>query len=427
MTYPSSSGAMALAKPLSSFLDDAAEFDIGLVHHPLLTATDQVSLLREIDISGSASIGSLMAVLGKGHADPVGAILALFNAGIVSADLPNGVLDEHVRFSRIGAMATDQSDRPDDGLEPVAPPVAPPPSDPKDFADGVAAALPDEIERLDTATLIPNVLVGAASARRGFAALPELQRPGVYILLSQQNAYVGMGVNVGRRVASGSQPISDVDTIVTISDSTGALSEDDALVLERIIHTRVSAAKEVRLVNGTPIGAGVSPQRYAALNAMAAMACETIARHGHLFVNLSPRMVLAGPRAEAGQLAPPRPFNTPPDEEVMEVSFGDGFSALSARQSDTGWLLLRGSDIRLDTVASANASARYLRSAWLHSGVIELSPDGRSYVLSRDILFGSPSAALHFVLGSKGQGRGGWKPIDPDGGYDPDTARLIAA
>ncbi|SMQ85550.1 protein of unknown function [Devosia lucknowensis] len=427
MTYQSSNGAMALAKPLSSSHDCTAKFDIGLARHPLLTATDQVSLLREIDISGSASVGTLMAVLGQGHADPVGAILAMLEADLVSVDLPTGILDEHARIARIQPLAADDDTSPDDDPEPHAPQPIPSPSDPQDPEDGAAAELPVRIQRLEAADLVPDVLVGAASARRGFASLEELQRPGVYILLSHQNAYVGMGVNVGRRVASGSQPISDVDSIITITEKGGGLSEDDAQVLERIIHTRVSAAREVRLVNSTPNGASVTPQRYAALNAMAALACESIARNGYLFLDLSPRMVLAGPRAETGQLAPPRPFNAAPDQEVMEVSFGENLSALSARHSETEWLLLRGSDIRLEPVASANASASYHRAALLHSGIIELAPDGRSYVLARDILFGSPSAALHFVLGSKGQGRGGWKPIDPDGGYDPNTERLIAA
>ena len=104
---------------------------------------------------------------------------------------------------------------------------------------------------------------------------------------------------------------------------------------------------------------------------------------------------------------------------MFELSFGRNLIAHAARKADDDWLLLAGSEIRLDTVASANASASYLRAAWLSSGLLELSDTGEHYVLTRDIAFRSGSGAMHFVLGSKGQGRGGWQPVDS--GFDPDA------
>jgi len=69
----------------------------------------------------------------------------------------------------------------------------------------------------------------------------------------------------------------------------------------------------------------------------------------------------------------------------------------------------------------------YLRSAWLHSGLLDAAPDGRFYVVRRDLSFGSGSAVAQFCTGSKGKGLANWHPIDPDGGYDPATSALIAA
>ena len=100
--------------------------------------------------------------------------------------------------------------------------------------------------------------------------------------------------------------------------------------------------------------------------------------------------------------------------------------ALAARQSDTRWLLLQGSDVRIDTVASANASTRFLRAAWLHAGLLEVAPDGRSLTTTRDLVFRSGSGLAQFCAGSKGRTLESWKPVAPDGGYDPDTAALIA-
>lgn len=396
MTYPSSSGAAASNKPhfLSATTSPIA-IALGLVQHDLVSPTDQVVILATIDETGSASVGDVMVAL-DGHVDPAGAIQVLMAADIVKAEIRSGVLDQHTMLTR--TAPTD----PDDDPTPAAPGGILP----------TLGGLPDDVTALSVASMQPNVLVSPGSARRALGRAGALRRPGVYILLSGAQAYVGMGSEVGRRVANGAQPIADIDAIITITDAHDGMGEADALVLERIIHGRVVAAREVTLVNGTPDGAAVSPERYEELNLFAAMACHALARDGHLFVNLSPRMVLAGPRAEAGRLAPLRAFDEAPDGEVMELAFGKGHMALACRRADDEWVLLRGSDIRLDCVASANASVSYLRAAWHNAGILELAHDGTSYVLTRDMVFSSASAAMHFTVGSKGQGRGGWQPID---------------
>lgn len=397
MTYPSSSGAAAPNKPhySSPAITSPIAIASGLVQHDLVSPTDQVVILATIDETGSASVGDIMVAL-DGHADPAGAIQVLISAGIVNADIRSGVLDHHTLLTR--AAPAD----PDDDPTPSAPGGLLP----------TASGLPDDIVSLLVTSLQPSVLVSPGSARRTLGRTGALRRPGVYILLSGPQAYIGMGSDVGRRVASGAQPIADVDAIITITDTHDGLSEADALVLERIIHARVSTAREVDLVNGTPDGSPVSPDRYEELNLFAAMACHALARDRHLFINLSPRMVLAGPRAEEGRLAPLRAFDEAPDGEVMELAFGKAHMALACRRANNEWVLLRGSDIRLDCVASANASVSYLRAAWHNAGILELAHDGSAYVLTRDVVFFSASAALHFTVGSKGQGRGGWQPID---------------
>lgn len=397
MTCSSSSGAAASNKPpfSSPAVTSPIAIASGLVQHDLVSPTDQVVILGVIEDFGSASVGDVMVAL-EGHADPAGAIQVLISAGMVNADIRSGVLDQHTLLSR--AAPTD----PDDDPTPSAPGGLLP----------TVGGLPADVVSLSVTSMQPSVLVSPGSARRTLGRAASLQRPGVYILLSGTQAYVGMGSAVGRRVASGAQPIADVDAIITIIDAHDGLSEADALVLERIIHSRVAAAREVALVNGTPDGAPVSSNRYEELNLLAAMACHALAREGHLFVNLSPRMVLAGPRAEAGRLAPLRAFDETPNGEVMELAFGKAHMALACRRANDEWVLLRGSDIRLDCVASANASVSFLRAAWRNAGILELAHDGTSYVLTRDVVFSSASAALHFTVGSKGQGRGGWKPID---------------
>lgn len=88
----------------------------------------------------------------------------------------------------------------------------------------------------------------------------------------------------------------------------------------------------------------------------------------------------------------------------MELGSGDGLIAVAVRQSETRWVLLQGSEVRAEVVRSANSSVQYLRSAWLHSGLLDASPDGRSYTVKRDPSFRSGSAVAQFCTGSKGKG-----------------------
>jgi len=392
MTYLPNSGAAAPNKPYIHLPTiPPVAMASGLVQHALVRPTDQIVILTCIDETGSASVRDVMAVL-EGHNDPAGAIEALIAAEVIKADIRNGVMDQHTVLTR--SAPGGGSSTPDDSLSPTVP-------------------LPHGVVALSTGHLQPSVLVTPGAERGSLRRLGALQRPGVYVLLSDNRCYVGASAAVGRRVAAGSQ-LEDVDSIITITDKHGGLSEDDALVLERIMHARVATAREVALVNNLPDGAQVTPERYAELDLFAARACHALASTGHLFVHLCARTVLAGPRAEQGRMAPLRRFEEIPDGRLVELTFGDGHMALACHRADGDWVLLRGSDVRLDTVASAPASVSYLRAAWLHAGILELSHDRKSYMLTRDVKFRSASGALHFVVGAKGAGRGGWQPIEPE-------------
>lgn len=405
MTFVSSIGATAPNKPYSSFLPYPPPVLVaGSVQHELVSLPVQMTILRVVDETGSASLGDIALALGD-HTDAAGAVLVMVDLGILTITYA-GTIDDHAMVRRA--------------------PVTPEPGPFAALAEN-DAALPEGIASLDASPLTPSVMVAEVEARRELGKVTSLERPGIYALIGNGEIYIGASSCVGTRVASGQQPIGDIERIVVITDAANQLTEDEALAAERMFFARVQASRTFPVMNTLPMGAGVDSKRYSELDSFLARACLNLRHHGVLFTEGSARAVLAGPRNEAGRVGTLRPFNGIPNGERLELCFDAGLVALAARQDDRRWLLLAGSDVRINTAISANSSTRFLRSAWLHAGLLELSADGRSYVTTRDIVFHSGSGAAQFCVGSKGRGRDSWTPIDADGGFDADTPALIAA
>jgi hypothetical protein len=282
----------------------------------------------------------------------------------------------------------------------------------------MTSTMPDSLKTVPASPLQPQILIGPGTHRADFGRAAGLQRPGVYIQLRGDDAYVGYGSNVGSRIAAGRQmPDGPPDHVIAIADTHDRLSEDDGKALERILWSRVAADADVTLVNSLPDGAVVEPGRYDQLSLFAGQVALALRQANLMFRGGSVRENIAGPRTEPGRLGAPRRINALPEGRVMELNYC-GLTALAAECPDGRWLLLRGSDVRVDTVASANCTAAFQRAAWLHAGLLEPVADGSCYVVRRDIVFSSGSAVSHFVSGSKGFGRAGWMPLEADADAD---------
>jgi hypothetical protein len=389
----------------------------GLVQHELVSPSIQVRILSIVDETGSATIGEIADAL-PDHPDPVGAVAVMIRLGILVAEL-RGVLDA----STILRRADPDPDPAGAACTPPAAPAGDPPS-------AVAALIKDApvsgLLRLDATPFSPLLVVGPGSRRGEFGRMGETRHPGIYGLMSRTHVYIGTSNDTGRRVATGAQPISNIETIFVLTDANGNLTAEDAKVAERIAWSRAVAFGDRTLANDRPDGGQVDAQRYSEIDHFVAAACLKLRHDDLLFTRGTTRNLMAGPRGEPGRVGAHRPLNDIPDGEVLELSFNDGHIALAAKQAEDRWLLLRGSDVRIDTVATSGVNASFQRAAWLHSGLLDVDADGRSYVVMRDIVFPSGSAVAHFCTGSKGRGLAGWQPIDPDGGHDPGTAALIA-
>ena len=428
MAHATISGRMAARNPNSPSIAIAGDLDQanpGLVRHPLVTPTVQVQILSAVDATGSATIGGIIAAL-PGHADPVGATFALIAAGVLELQ-PQRFIDATTVISRAargvpldGACSRDAlpKDQPEDhpgeaaaseaGILQI------------ESSDLRADVLPDGLYEVPSCQLEARIIVGAG--RAGFRRVHCLQRCGIYILLRDREAYVGYGSDVEARIMNGRQmPGGTPDCVIAIVDANDRLAVEDARAVERILWSFVARDEDFVLVNGLPDGAAIEPDRYDQLTLFVAQVALALRQAGLMFLGGSVREHMAAPRAEPGRLGPPRRIDEVPDGRVMELNYC-GLTAVAAERADGSWLLLRGSDVRVDTVASATASASFQRAAWLHAGLLEPARDGSCYVLKRDLVFSSGSAISHFVSGSKGFGLAAWQPLDEDDPIVPEPA-----
>lgn len=387
----------------------------GVVQHERVSAAIQIAILEIVDETGSATIGDLVRPI-PDHVDVPGAVLALAGAGLLTLDLAGGILDANTIVRRNAFPEPDRSDSKNGAPSG--------PRSPNSSTSAASNAGGQQIFSLPVRAFHPAILVAAASERRALAKCPELQKPGVYILFNRNEYYVGYGSNTGSRIGQGNQPIENVTSIVAITDRNNQLEPRDAKALERIMWSRVALSGLTSTNSEAPEGPALNPQRYSELEALAGQICLALWHNEMLFDAISPRLALAGPQTEPGAKAPQRTFNEVPDGKILELQFC-GMTALAARQADDLWVLLRGSDVRLETAPSADPSVLFKRAAFLHSGHLGLAPDGKSYIALKDILFSSGTAIAQFCSGSKGRRLSSWTPVE--GEHDPDMSALIAA
>ena len=408
MANSTSTGACAPDKSNPLSFPTAVPLGIsGVVRHPLITASVQVQILSVVDEAGSATLGDIIAEL-PDHDDPVGAVIALVEDGALTLAVDRH-LDAHAVVRRAVALGHGS------GLEM---PLSGVPCEPSDPAP--APALPRGLITVPISSGEPIVIVGSGESRRAFGRVPSLSTAGVYAMIGDEQVYIGYGSNLGSRIAYGNQPIGRVETIVAITDSGNGLSGSDGLVAERILWTRLDAAHlSLRMINDVPTAARVTPERYIEIDALIARSALALRREGILFLEGSIRSVLAGPRAEPDRVGPARHRDEVPEGELLELGFGDGLVARAARQDDR-WLLLAGSEVRVETAVTAGATASYLRAAWLHTGLLVRSASGAAYTLTHDMVFPTGSAVALFVTGSKGRTLDAWKSTTPcDDGPPP--------
>lgn len=366
----------------------------GLVQHPLLCPDTQLTLLAEVDKTGSANLAALVAAL-PSHPRPATAALALVAAGVLAIE--PGLIDAGSRLRRaksdtVSATTRSQASTTNAVTESRIDLV---PSHPDN------ATSKGEIRTLRSTKALPGYhdpqIFFASGARRALLGRqPQLRQPGIYLGTLAPWANVGTGSDVGKRVSKGAHlsMLGADDTIFAVIDRNDRLAVGDARVAERLLAQAVEAQGEFKLRNMMPKGEAVDSATYGRIFAFVSEAIQMLREARLAFTSGAGIALFDGEPVEAT-------LDPQEDADVPGQSYELRSCGLLARAVNRNgeWIVLKGSEIRVEVQPSAHGSASQRRAELLHSG--GLVSEGDRYRLTQDLRFGSATGAGHFVVGCK--------------------------
>ena len=351
-----------------------------LIDLPALTPDAQLRIFATIDQTGSATMADLVAALDKTEA-PVGLIVDLAAMGILEIDASR-FLDGASLVRRAPTHIAQTS----------------PEDSPKAVNKGYLKTEPP-----------PEVFAFVKSVRRYEASIcfvewrergqlqynPAVNGPGVYLGIFEDGIHVGMSAQLHGRLRNGKHVLrngSPPHTLVVITDAAGRLDVQSAKVLERLLAQAVIDRDGRELANSElPQGDQLSRGDFLAVEQLAEAAIADIAGLG-----------LA--------LADDEPAAVAPRVGTHYRLDACGVKAL-ATQTETGFVVHEGSQVRLDVARSAGPGPVKRRHDLLSNGGI-VRRKGH-FILLEDLVFSTANGATAFVLGSRHH-PGIWTAVPPD-------------
>jgi hypothetical protein len=245
-------------------------------------------------------------------------------------------------------------------------------------------------------TRIVRVIEVPRSQLADFLKMPEAQQVGVYFLMGELSeaglprVYIGQSGNCGARLVQHNQSKDFWNRALVVISLTNSMTQTHALFLEWFAISEASKAGRYSLENGNT---GARPHTPAPLEADCHEIHETAAT---LLATL-------------GQPIFEPLTNAPTSRGEIELFYCRGSGADGVGEYTTeGFVVLKGSQARLEIVASLQDTARSRnREKLIEEGI--LVKQGDALVFTRDHLFGSPSTAASIVMGRSANGWDTWK------------------
>ena len=261
--------------------------------------------------------------------------------------------------------------------------------------------------------------------KRAREAFPEMERPGVYILVGSDEhkhdghlAYIGESEGVGARLAYHNSNETGRDAKGFWTDTVVLISKDENLTKS---HARYVEACLVRSAGGN-LRWSVPNSRLPADDAgklplqdrssMDEFVEQTRTLVGALGWDLFREMRRPPPeKAPADRPVETVSVPTGPDSDRPVFSFeGNGYAARMEIGPSGELIVKSGSLARIRTTATIPKGIIELRQALVESGVLE--PTDGAYLFTADYGFSSVSAAAATVIGASANGRISWRLAD---------------
>lgn len=257
--------------------------------------------------------------------------------------------------------------------------------------------------------------------RRVREAFPEIERPGVYVLIGadenepdRQLAYIGESEGVGARLSYHNSNETGRDAKGFWTDTVVLISKDENLTKS---HARYVEACLIRSVGGNPRWSLPNTRRPSEdagklpLPDRAAM--DEFVDQTKTLVGALGRDLFREMRGRAAE-AMPVVHDLPEAAPVGSPRFffrGEGFAAEMELGPSGDFVVRSGSKARVRTTTTIPRGTTALRNTLLDKGV--LRQEGDFLVFTSDYSFSSASAAAATVIGASANGRMLWKL--PDG------------
>lgn len=371
--------------PASDFMDRLPRHwkDLpALIDDALIDPDSQIKILALVEESGSVSMGDIIEAL-PDHPAPAKAVMSFVRQGVLSIDpgliTGNSILRRNmpVAFSTMSHVRFDGGD----GL--------PPPAD-------------KSTSRVLSQKPQPELFIAHWTDRAAFRREERLRRPGIYVALYSDRAYIGMSNELCGRLAASGHLLSHgfPDLVVGIVDQNDVMTAAQFRVAERRMARAVQKDGRLRLANkALPVGAEVNLAAFAQADRFVRESIEAIREADIVFL---PKTCPADREHKVIELGVP---DLGQDEEAGELIDGELLSLRSCGVHATARMLgdkihvLAGSEIRRETVPSIKSGVIQLRQELLHDG--SLVAHGDTLMLTRDVPFDTASGAASFVTGSR--------------------------
>ncbi len=251
----------------------------------------------------------------------------------------------------------------------------------------------------------------------------ECRRTGVYVLIGDDPdssgggaVYVGEGDDIATRLRHHARPQEQGgkdfwDRVVLLTSKDANLTKAHARYLESRLIALASKARRARVTNGT------SPTPIQLPEADIAD-MEFYLAQVHLVLPVLGVHVFRVPLRSSGEqtFAPegkPATSAFGADSPDFVCTIAKHQLVARAREIDGEFTMFEGSQVRSEWTGKHNPGYRDIHAAFLQDGTIQVIDEVRA-VLTRDVVFSSPSAAAAVMAGRSVNGRTAW--IDPSSG-----------